>query len=720
MRCEKPPSSAQVMAWAVRVDSLLPVHVVALGRGETGLACNCLCPGCGSLVQAVNVGHAAAHYLKPGVTRPFFRHHHNPQGDGCKHSVARLATLHLLFERDEIALPVPRAAGTFQGISGTEYKRYAEGHSLIAAVIGKHWIDAHSARLTLADGKVICLRLSSSTTVDLDMDMDGVLTVDVDDPDVANWSPEEILAKVQLDGSWLRWVRHWDDESLAAQALQSAQDAADNALDSWPSDLSMPEGMTRMQRSESVLHWALKEALAASGSIRVPAIEETFTARDASGEALSEGYGFPARALQLQGVRLEAAMGDIVPDVVCRAVDPFGELSIDCLLIEVAVTHRVDPAKLQKIVDRDLACLEIDTTRFSRSGTVARAELPSLLLHEGVVRWLHHPRIKLENSKARDRLSSRVRDANEQESKRRKRLAAIQSVEGAEAHRFLLEALRASWNRLPLVTHQKHSFHTSEVTAVLRSRLPDGGSTDLVLDHGGLVWMIEQIRAEGLTHKHGSALSLLMRARSAGALGRYITHLLIAVRVYQPPMTEEQKTAVAEIRSQVWSSVDSGELKFARPSIYDAVIADMFPEMGQLLGHVVGTEGYALKRKREIDKKSMEATKARAAVEEALARERSKAELERERRDEVKRAILRVSNGSWQPAQGHPHDIEQASHITKHLRCRYVDREDVIRKAWEGRANGLSLPDWYQALGLNDVYAVAEVASILREAYLKL
>lgn len=720
MRCENSPASAQLMAWAVRTDSLRPVHVVMLGRDETGLACNCLCPGCGSLVQAVNVGHAAAHYLKPGVTRPFFRHHHTPQGDGCKHSVARLATLHLLFERDEIALPVPRAAGTFRGISGNDYKRYAEGHSLTAAVVGKEWIDAHSARLTLADGKVVCLRLSTSTSVDEGMEIDGVLTVDVDDPDVANWSPEQILAKVQLDGSWLRWVRHWDDELLAAQALQSAHDAADNALDSWPSDLSMPEGMTRMQRSESVLHWALKEALASSGSIQVPAVEETFNARDASGQVHSEGYAFRARALKLQGVRLEGSMGDIVPDVVCRAVDPFGELSIDCLLIEVAVTHKVDSAKLKKIVDRGVACLEIDASRFSMSGSVTRAQLPSLLLHEGVVSWLHHPRIKIESREARARLSSRVREADEQEAKRIQRIAAIDRVEGAEAHRFLLEALRARWFRLPLVTHQKQSFQTSEVMEVLGRRLPVSSSSDLIFDHGGLLWMIEQIRAEGLNQKPGSSFSLLMRARSAGALGRYITHLLIAARVYQPFMTAEQKRTTDELRAQVLSSVKSGELTFARPTIYDDAIAAMFPEMGHLLGNLVGTEGYALKRKREHDKKKMEATKARALVEEALARERSKAEFERERRDELKRAILRVSSGSWQPVQGHPHDIEQASHITKHLRCRHVDREDVIRKAWEGRANGLSLPDWYQSLGLNDVNAVAEVASILREAYLKL
>lgn len=106
------------MAWAVHSDDLRPVHVAMLGRDATGLACECRCPGCGSLVQAVNVGRAAAHYLKPGVTRPFFRHHQTPQGDGCKQSVARLATLHLLFERDEIALPAPRAVKSAQGLSG--------------------------------------------------------------------------------------------------------------------------------------------------------------------------------------------------------------------------------------------------------------------------------------------------------------------------------------------------------------------------------------------------------------------------------------------------------------------------------------------------------------------------------------------------------------------------------------------------------------------------
>jgi hypothetical protein len=43
------------MAWAVARDDSRTIHISMLGRHETGLKCDCVCPACGGWLQ-VNAG----------------------------------------------------------------------------------------------------------------------------------------------------------------------------------------------------------------------------------------------------------------------------------------------------------------------------------------------------------------------------------------------------------------------------------------------------------------------------------------------------------------------------------------------------------------------------------------------------------------------------------------------------------------------------------------
>lgn len=50
------------MAWAERKSDRQVVNVWMLSRAETGLACGCVCAGCGAVLEAVNAGQPAAHF----------------------------------------------------------------------------------------------------------------------------------------------------------------------------------------------------------------------------------------------------------------------------------------------------------------------------------------------------------------------------------------------------------------------------------------------------------------------------------------------------------------------------------------------------------------------------------------------------------------------------------------------------------------------------------
>lgn len=89
--------------------------------------------------------------------------------------------------------------------------------------------------------------------------------------------------------------------------------------------------------------------------------------------ATPTSYDYPPRYVSVLGVALERRTEDIVPDIVLQT--PKGEL-----LVEIAVTHFVDEAKLTKLARLGISTIELDLSRVARDLTAA--ELEQLLLHE--------------------------------------------------------------------------------------------------------------------------------------------------------------------------------------------------------------------------------------------------------------------------------------------------------------------------------------------------
>lgn len=158
-------TAAKPMRWAVRKHSGLAVSICDLRRNETGLACQCSCPACGSTLQAVNAGVDREHFLRANTLGQFFRHETGQQRDNCLVVIARLAALQLLVECQEIDLPPPTRRAFVPGISGKLYPGEATAKRQHMHVREHIWMDSQLASITLDDGHIVLLRLDTQRTV---------------------------------------------------------------------------------------------------------------------------------------------------------------------------------------------------------------------------------------------------------------------------------------------------------------------------------------------------------------------------------------------------------------------------------------------------------------------------------------------------------------------------------------------------------------------------
>lgn len=713
----------RTMAWAVRKGDLGPVHVWSLSRDQTGLACSCLCPGCGATLQAVNAGRPESDYLLAGVTRPYFRHHKERQVAQCRFSVARLAALHLLVTCNEIELPAPAAQSSAKGATGTRYLGSSCGEVVRARVLRASWLDQQRAVLELDNGRTIALVLVASTTIDAINGVDGVLGIEVNDPDVANLSPEEIMSRIRLEGSWLRWVRHWDQSAHEQQALQDAERKADSALDVWPQELPQPQGLSPLQRSESILHWALKEALASLATLWVPAKSGMVSMLDHEGSQRSKPWGVSGTQLVLHNVRLESPMGSVVPDIVCTAVDPKGVLSHPNFMIEVAVTHKVDQVKLRKIASAGYACVELNATQLSRGGRVSRGDLPVLLNDRRAIQWVHHPVFRNEETTARQQLEQQLARERDQAMEQEKRAQFLSDSPIEDLYAALHACLSVEWVRGEEATlaYKGVQLDAQSLISSIGSRQRGFSRVPALMDADGVLQLLTRLDTKpALPLAEGEVMSIANRLMCAQASqSQFITLVLAAINAYRPPLTTSEEENRKSIRSTVWKSISEGARNFARPQLYDDFVTSRFPRLAPFLSKE-GTESYAVEQQRKINAARLREIQLEQERHAAMKAQLEAAEEMRRATQERYNLIRKVSAGGWQGVGGHPHDIEQAQHIVKHVRCSHVEKNKLIELAWQAREQGASVEQFYESLKLGSVQAIREAAHVLSEAYMKL
>lgn len=688
------------MAWAVVAETGSIVHVSMLGKTQKGRQCGCLCPSCKGTLQAVNVDKDASHFAKPNTRGQFFRHDSGQQTHGCAIIAARMAALHLLYEHDLIVLPAPTQRVTVRGASGHQYVGLAHGKRLQARIRYKVWVDEQTARLTLNDGRVIQIQLSSVREVNSE-GVHGIIEIRIDDPEVSSWTPQQIFERATLDGETSCWIHHWDDQALSDTARRDAEEQAADNSDFIPPELAHLADQATSLISESVLHWAVKEILAQAQSIRTPSHVDQIMSTYPSHIVKELELRWNSETLHLSQAKLEQRVGNVIPDIRCLARDSSGR-NFD-LFVEVVVTNPVSSQKLARIREIGSACLEIDLRKLRISGRVKREKLRQEVVGEiGLKAWLYHPLIDANRKSALQNLNNDVQKQEELFKKNIARSIKLQSMSSADLLREFALALRLQWSDS---SPKPDAWTTDELVTSLTAQGFSGLSSQDLLSKRGLLWHLETIRSNQPFEPRSAEVNLaelFSAATKDVSLRPYITLLVRAIQKYRPPMSARQRTFLKQAFASIRSSIDRGELTYARPNTVDSLISAIYPELAADIADPVGTIQHArnlqqefIEKQRQDDRKKQEekARELRSYEEEAkrIAADKAKRDYT------VTLEALSVQN--WNQDRGMTRYSEQAQKNVRYFghrpkRSFRFDKLSLVKSAWNAREHGRPFAEW--------------------------
>jgi Competence protein CoiA-like family len=187
---------------------------------------------------------------------------------------------------------------------------------------------------------------------------------------------------------------------------------------------------------ETILHRLAKELLAEMRSIVLP--KYVFSRKQYVGieEVSYEAEVRPEKLVSYDDTEVERSFADIIPDIVIKS----GEHK---LIVEVAVSHRVDEGKLARVATLGFPAVEIRLDR--ADACLSREELRQKLATDVSCKyWLFHPSQRRHEEKYRDRVS---------------REEQRQRDEGRERRRFYRETLKRA--QRPMAVRQDSSKASS-------------------------------------------------------------------------------------------------------------------------------------------------------------------------------------------------------------------------------------------------------------------
>lgn len=142
-------SEARIV-WASDAATKAARHISEV---RTGLACNCVCPGCAARLEAVNAENPL------WKRRPHFRHYQAPELEDCAQQAVLTGAREALTQATEIKLPEVRAGRIVVAQDQVDFAAEAVQPEQQMAVEAVELVDATDAILTLAGGEQIYVRL---------------------------------------------------------------------------------------------------------------------------------------------------------------------------------------------------------------------------------------------------------------------------------------------------------------------------------------------------------------------------------------------------------------------------------------------------------------------------------------------------------------------------------------------------------------------------------
>lgn len=737
------------MAWAVDASSRRPVYVGDLQREQTGLRCGCICPACDAKLQAVGAGSDGR-----SARAPFFRHHVAQQGPGCKYRVAELAALKLLVEKGVIEIPAPRRKGVHVGLSGALYEAEVVGSPVRERIIERRLVSETQAVLTLESGRQVALVLRGHQDVGELGSVFAVVQVQVDDPEVAWLTPEEIVARSELTGGWLHTLTHAEDVALLRQAEDDARQKALDQLDVDPESLDLAVGATKKQASESLIHWAVKDALMNLRRLQAPALRQVVTSVDKRGQAHSVVVALPATMLQVSEVADEVLFEGYRPDIVCmaREVDQSRDQPRQWfrLVVEVAVTNHVGVEKLAMLRRDDVASVELDVTNFANGGAVTRPQLRDLVASDLESKvWLHHPLAASLVAAAEAKTKAAVDEANaavdrerarvrEQEYLEQERVAAEKEREGLkqawadglssqDAAGELRWLLNRRWAGLGESTSNGLTWLPGEFERAVSRKLEMGGAFARVLQKGGVAQKLEAIVNSAATRRRPLDVREVLGLGSTylpSDLVPWLGLLHMCVEHCGSMISPDNHPAYEAQRSEVMGSLSEGQTKFARQAGMDKLLSEMFPQLREVFDLELGTRRYSerVKKEREEEARKAAAEKAERDALQALEAEEREAEAaaERERGRLSEEIDMVVYQWTWKANKSVPPTADDAVKYLDLMGHKSPDEKtvDLVKSAWSARSNGEDFGKWFCSRQFTSVEEVSLATKMLAAAWL--
>lgn len=695
--------SGALMAWAVTAAERKATYIGSLQRSQTGLACECVCPACEGQLQAVNAGKSLQELSGGNTLRPHFRHHTGQQRDACLVKMSQIVALQLLMQEKVIHLPAQTSRWTVGGASGRIYTGTATSAGFSARIVERNWVDEHEAKITLDDGRVVWLRLFGSYGKGEAASGDAIVSIKVDDPEVATWPIEKILQHAQLTGEWMCWEKHWQDEDLEQQARLDAENQAEHWCDQIPADMDLPEGLTHAQRSESVLHWLIKGILEKAQYLATPDYQETVTRYMPDHTMETRQIYLEAKMYQISNARLEHRLQGVIPDVTCTATH--GQEFME-LMIEVAVTHKVDQAKLVRIRSLGLACLEIDTQRLGEGGRTTVDVLRAMVLNNSRNKcWVYHPLIERQRRIAEDYLEQRYAAKANELAEEQTRNVWLRTLNDDEMLQEYLGLLRQIWAGQTPRDSLGRMCPPSDLVRQLEDRKFSGMDSTAITAKRGLLWMVDAIVNQTIHERPIALLEEAMTGSGPVRLETYVTIIGAAINMYAPPVSSEEREQMQKLRGIVKQSVSMGEDTYTRTNQYDRALYNLFPLLQEPLQTNKGTQEVASRVRLQRYTQQRE-------LEQKLRDEKDRAQAIREREEQLRTRFDEVSlYYDWLPQQGWPHDLA----TTEKYVGQSVSRNDILRtlqwtkvleSAWQAREAGVSLAHWLQSQRPREVFEV--------------
>lgn len=608
-------------------------HIQSLGPERSGANCGCICSFCGLPLTAVN---AAA--LEYQIT-PHFRHPPGALKNECVVLAAREAALLALQSAGDIVLPRREVVGRAVGLSGHAYEVTLETPAHTMRVDAALLRDHATAVLTLEDGSELLVELTGriegtkrlsemvAGTVEHDVHVPAaVISINLSDPVLATLDLEDLVGRLRLLPH-ASWCSHWDDVEMQQQATAEArQQAIDNfdlvdprstealALEAGVRD-EEPAQARRLLR-ESLLHLAVKEILSKTARLRLPALEVTcdHAVADEKGGTLQRIWMRPPEMAAIAHVRLEQRIKNIVPDVMATRV-PAPDCPVDhlapCelqLLIEVTVYNHIDAARLQRIEAVDLPTLEIDLSRLA--GRITRQGLAELVVHDvDVKRWVHHPRRTVERQRLACELTAAAQPREAAYQARRVRMAQALNQPARHWAGVFLEAVRThALQRTLLGAPGRAAGQDRSVLKQVMSEARDAAleaaealwthsvmpedADDFFLARNCVLERLLSVRENrGIGCNARDALEVLQEVQQGlGPAPQWHAVVLMAARAYdvRSRLDREQAAWLDGWRHAVWRAVLAGDPQYLRPTVYDPLLALLFPELAPLLAHPAG------------------------------------------------------------------------------------------------------------------------------------